>query len=764
MTLSAHPLPGWFGQNRYGLFVHASIASVPAFAPVGEYAEWYWSHLSPTRLADVLLHPAPLPEVVQHHEEQYGAGFAYDDFLPLLRFERWDADALAALAVEAGMRYVVHVGKHHDGFCWWDSALTARTSVQQGPRRDIVGELAAASRRAGLEYGLYYSLLDWAHPAYPDQAAYVDGYLRPQLAELVERYTPAVLWGDGHWGHSAEHWRSEQIVDDYYAAMARHGLPAAINDRWGVRPDFVTYEYDAPPERLAAPFEVCRGLGPSFGYNRAEREADLLTPPALIALLTETVAKGGNLLLNVGLNAAGEVPDMQAQTLRTAGAWIRTHADALHGSVPFAVWGDAHVRYTLTPGAGPLQVNAIDLRALARPTFAQLPIARYRVQSVRDAAGRPIKHSQDNAGLHLRETRLAPGAVAPVYRVTAVPAPAKPVRIVAPPPPDIRIGARRFTTITAALAEAVADDEIAIGPGRYTAVTETFPLVVPAGVKLSGAQAVIDASDAPAEQDLPEVIRLAGVDTWIAGLTVRGARSPGRFRPAIAVRAENVDGPIISHCVFEQGSALIKGGGELLIEHSVFNGCGIELRDTVNANIESNTQADVHWGAGIRVFGGAGNMVIDNSVAGNLAGIQLHAVEDGVAMGNRVSGRWWAIHVDGCTAPIVEENEIADTMRAITISGGTGAQLLRNDVRNCDSGALLEGEAADTALMQNTFAECRVGVFVWAASGTHLEENEINASRDIAVYARGPDAVTLTDNEIAGGRLLGDGLPAAPQP
>src|SRR6266853_2115596 len=93
----------------------------------------------------------------------------------------------------------VHVTMHHDGFCWWDSAYSERSAARLGPRRDVTAELADAVRRRGHRFGCYYSLLDWAHPEYPDPDRYVDAFMRPQIQELVERFEPALLWGDGHW-------------------------------------------------------------------------------------------------------------------------------------------------------------------------------------------------------------------------------------------------------------------------------------------------------------------------------------------------------------------------------------------------------------------------------------------------------------------------------------------------------------------------------------------------------------------------------------
>ena len=311
------------------MFVHANLATVPAFAPVHEYADWYWSHLEPK--ADVVLHPtSPLPEVMAWHAEHW-PGVAFDDFAPMLTFERFDADEYGELARDAGMRYIVPVTKHHDGFCFWDSALTDRTSTRVGPQRDVIAELAAAVGTRGHAFGLYYSLLDWSHAAYPDADAYVDAYMRPQIRELVERFAPTLLWGDGHWGHPPFHWRSDEIVGEYYDAMAKLGLEGVVNDRfWASHSDFMVYEYDVPERPPDRPWELCRGLSYSFCVNQAEEPDDFLDGRQVVAMLVETVAKGGHLLLNVGPAPTGRCPRSSRARYATRGAWVHAHADVVH--------------------------------------------------------------------------------------------------------------------------------------------------------------------------------------------------------------------------------------------------------------------------------------------------------------------------------------------------------------------------------------------------------------------------------------------------
>jgi alpha-L-fucosidase len=277
----------WWDRRRFGLLVQASTASVPAWAPIGQYAEWYRAHLDGD-VCDTLLHPSPMVETIAHHRDRWAHVEHYDDFVEFLTFDEFDPDEWAEIARDAGMSYTVMVAKHHDGLCWWDAPNTDRTVVAAGPRRNVLAEYAAACERAELVFGTYYSLLDWSDPRYPTNE-YVEQVVHPHVLDLVGRYGSQMLWGDGHWGGGGSHWRSDELI-----AAARERNPSIlVNDRWwsdgpGVR----SFEYRLPPTILEAPWEMRRGLGGSFGYNRAERAEHMLSPRAIVTLLTEVVAKG----------------------------------------------------------------------------------------------------------------------------------------------------------------------------------------------------------------------------------------------------------------------------------------------------------------------------------------------------------------------------------------------------------------------------------------------------------------------------------------
>ncbi len=346
-------VPAWFGDAKLGVFIHWGPYSVPAWAePTGElgtvdgptwfrhnpYAEWYFNTIrlpgSPARA---------------HHAEMY-AGAPYDDFLDAWKAEEFDPGDWAALFARAGARYVVPTTKHHDGITLWDAPGTGtRNTVHRGPGRDLVAEIAEATRAAGMRFGVYYSGgLDWGvtrwlpphespdsvrgvRPVDAAYAAYADLHVR----DLIERYRPDVLWNDIEWPDAGKHDGTHglaRLFRDYYAAVPE----GVVNDRWGdTHRDYRTSEYqEGRDHEDAGAWENCRGLGFSFGYNRAEDESVVLDGPQVVRHLLDVVARGGNLLLNVGPDAAGRIPAIQRRTLEALGDWMTANGTAVHGSRP----------------------------------------------------------------------------------------------------------------------------------------------------------------------------------------------------------------------------------------------------------------------------------------------------------------------------------------------------------------------------------------------------------------------------------------------
>ena len=318
----------WFRRARFGMFIHWGLYALPA------RHEWIKNR-----------------ELMS--EEEYQAYF--DRFNPDL----YDPDAWADAAWEAGMRYFVITAKHHEGFCLWDSDLTEYKSTRTPCGRDLLAPMVEAFRRRGMGVGLYYSLLDWHHPEFPidghhpmrenqdfiqsqrrrDIRKYAD-YLHGQVRELLTRFGRIdIMWCDfsyaeQDWGWSKgkgrEDWQSEKLV-----RTIRELQPHIIlNDRLEVDGDIKTPEQYQPEQCIAVEgkpvlWEACQTMNGSWGYDRDN--LDWKSPEMLIRMLIDSVSKDGNILLNVGPNARGELEPRTLTTLRAIGEWMRLHERSIRG-------------------------------------------------------------------------------------------------------------------------------------------------------------------------------------------------------------------------------------------------------------------------------------------------------------------------------------------------------------------------------------------------------------------------------------------------
>ena len=289
-SINERGYPQWFSDAKLGIFIHWGVYSVPAYASLEGYAEWYYRGLMTN------------DDRKDFQERIYGKDFKYEDFAPMWKAELWNPDEWADLFKKSGAKYVLLVSKHHDGFCLWPSQYAPGwNSVEVGPKRDICDELTEAVRKKGLKMGFYYSLPEWKsdiHRWYVDPddqiGTYVDTHMIPQFKELVTRYKPTVLFTDGEWRNTAEQWHATELISWYYNTV---GDEAIVNDRWGdgQQHGFRTPEYSAGITLTDRPWAECRGLGRSFGLNRNEPLKNYMTSDELIRHFCVLVAAGGGM-------------------------------------------------------------------------------------------------------------------------------------------------------------------------------------------------------------------------------------------------------------------------------------------------------------------------------------------------------------------------------------------------------------------------------------------------------------------------------------
>jgi alpha-L-fucosidase len=357
-SIDSRPVPEWFTDAKFGIFIHWGVYSVPAWGPTDasvydKYAEWYWNKLTNTKSS---VHD----EFVAFHKHAYGESHQYQDFVTDFTCEMFNPDHWARIFEQAGARYVVLTSKHHEGFTLWPSTQAWNwNAVDVGPHRDLAGDLIEAVRKKGLRMGYYYSLYEWYNPLYhSDVHRYVDQHMIPQMKDLVNSYEPDILWTDGEWDHPHEVWKSTEFLAWLYNESPVKDY-VVVNDRWGKdtrskHGGIYTTEYDLVhrgkmTETMSHPWEECRGIGGSFGYNRNENLESYSTSEQLIHILIDKVSRGGNLLLNIGPTADGRIPVIQQQRLKDMGDWLRVNGEAIYGS---STWpqgdaaGVANVFYT----------------------------------------------------------------------------------------------------------------------------------------------------------------------------------------------------------------------------------------------------------------------------------------------------------------------------------------------------------------------------------------------------------------------------------
>ncbi|WP_280236089.1 alpha-L-fucosidase [Nocardia cyriacigeorgica] len=390
-SLGARPIPDWYGKAKLGIFVHWGLYSVPAFAERTEadysafmrdltagkttadripYAEWYLNSMR-----------VPGSPTAAHHAATYGDRVSYADFRSPFdeAAEAVDFADWARLFGEVGARYVVMVTRHLDGYPLWPSKVEhPHTGSAYRCGRDLVGDLTRAVRARGMRMGLYYcGGMDWTvreqplrtmtdlirHQALGPRYA---RYAAAQWRELIDTYRPSILWNDMGWPAEID---PHEIMAHYYDTVD----DGVVNDRW-MQPnlpgnrlvraaylgfigialkamaergreipepaknfhyDVATHEYATPTTVQTGAWELTRGLGRSFGYNAEETSADTLTGAQVIHLLADVVAEGGNLLLNVGPDGAGRIPELQLVPLRALGAWLARNGDAIYETTPW---------------------------------------------------------------------------------------------------------------------------------------------------------------------------------------------------------------------------------------------------------------------------------------------------------------------------------------------------------------------------------------------------------------------------------------------
>jgi alpha-L-fucosidase len=346
-SIDRRPIPAWFTDARFGIFIHWGVYSVPAYAPVipGKlaYAEWYWHAITEGQKPNAGPVDAGSWEM---HKKLYGADYPYANFAPQFHAQLFDPAHWADVFSRSGAKYVVLTSKHHEGFALWPSKEASKTwgrpwnSVEEGPHRDLVGDLTDAVRAKGLRMGIYYSLYEWYNALYlSDKPRYVAEHMMPQFKDVVTRYKPAIIFSDGEWEMTSEQWRSPELLAWLYNESPVKD-EVVVDDRWGSdtrhkHGGYWTTEYTPGMAGSTHAWEESRGMGFSYGYNRAERVEHYHSGRELVLMLVDIVSRGGNLLLDIGPRADGMIPPIMEERLLQIGDWLKVNGEAIYATHPW---------------------------------------------------------------------------------------------------------------------------------------------------------------------------------------------------------------------------------------------------------------------------------------------------------------------------------------------------------------------------------------------------------------------------------------------
>jgi alpha-L-fucosidase len=353
----------WWRDARFGMFIHWGVYSVPA----GAYQDTEYD-----RIGEWIMHTAKIPVA----EYRKFAG----EFNPV----KYDPNYWADLAQQAGMKYIVITAKHHDGFAMFPSDASKWNIADASPYgKDVVGPLAAAARERGLHFGTYYSQAqDWVNPGGAkaryaagegwdpaqdgDFDQYLDAVAVPQVAEIMSRYHPDVIW-----------WDTPVQMNPQRAAKFLPLLETQpkliVNDRL-CRPlpkgDFSTPEQKIPATGMDSDWETCMTMNHTWGFKSFDH--DWKSTETLLRNLIDIASKGGNYLLNIGPKSDGTIPQESIDRLQEIGRWMKTNGESIYGTTASPTdrpkWG--RITKKVEDGATTLYLQVFDW-----PTDGKLPVA-----------------------------------------------------------------------------------------------------------------------------------------------------------------------------------------------------------------------------------------------------------------------------------------------------------------------------------------------------------------------------------------------------
>lgn len=336
----------------------------------------------------------------------------------------FDAAKWVAAVKAAGMKYIVFITRHHDGFSNWDTKQSDWKITNTHYGKDVLKMLADECKKQGIKLGLYYSTLDWFRSDYPyetgrtgkgtgrtqksNYASYLQ-FMKNQLTELLTNYGDIMsIWFDGHWdqtnpeGHADRSSRIDWKYDEIYSLIHKLQPQCMIGNNHHLTPfageDFQMFERDLPGENKSGlsfqtasdelPLETCETINGSWGYNITDRNYKTVTQ--VVQLLAGAAGRNANLLLNVGPMASGVIQAEFVDTLAAAGKWLEKYGESIYGTRggPLApqLWGVTtqkgqvvYIHLFKQPAEGTILIPGSKLKVKQARVLGQDTVVKFKV-------------------------------------------------------------------------------------------------------------------------------------------------------------------------------------------------------------------------------------------------------------------------------------------------------------------------------------------------------------------------------------------------
>lgn len=389
-----------FQDNRFGLFVHWGVSSM-----LGN-GEWVMQNRN-IKVKDYARLKAT--------------------FYP----SQFNATEWVTAAKNAGMKYIVFITRHHDGFSNWDTKQSDWKITNTPYGKDVLKMLADECKKQGIQLGLYYSTLDWFREDYPyttgrtgqgtgrKTGGNYDSYLqfmKAQLTELLTNYGDIMsIWFDGHWdqtnpeGSADRSSRIDWKYNEIYSLIHQLQPQCLIGNNHHLDPipgeDFQMFEKDLPGQNHTGlsfqkpsdqlPLETCETMNNSWGYNITDHAYK--STRQIIHYLVKAAALNTNLLLNVGPMPNGKIQPENLDTLKQVGTWMAKYAPTIQGTfgniLPAQDWGVITAREN---------IHYIHLLNPQQKLFIFIPLAGKKLKkAVLFSKGKPVNFKQVPEGIFL---------------------------------------------------------------------------------------------------------------------------------------------------------------------------------------------------------------------------------------------------------------------------------------------------------------------------------------------------------------------------